>query len=72
MNEDIKRPEIPEKLKGFQTSCPFMGFDFTLYVTRDGDSWGVGLGKNLQEGFAGFGATIPNALRDLADYLDEA
>lgn len=38
----------------------------------DGDQWMFLIGEDLQNGIAGFGDTIPEALNDLAKNIKEA
>jgi hypothetical protein len=41
-----------------------------IIVMRDGNKIMAMIGPNLQEGIGGFGDTIPEALRDLADAFE--
>lgn len=41
--------------------------EFSLRIFKDGDKWCVLMGENLQEGIAGFGKTIPDALYSLSE-----
>lgn len=43
---------------------------YTVQIYPDGDMWCALLGKNLQEGTAGFGKTRSDALRKLAENLE--
>lgn len=45
--------------------------NFTIAVTKDGDSWCALKGENLQEGIAGFGDTPVLALGRLVEELNE-
>ena len=47
----------------------FFGFDIKVF--QDGDHWCALVGVNLMEGLAGFGKTIPAALKALAEALTE-
>lgn len=40
--------------------------EITIRIHRDGDAWCVLIGENLQEGVAGHGRTINDAIRNLA------
>lgn len=42
----------------------------TVRIFNDGDQVCALIGENIQEGFAGFGNTIGDALRDLAQDVD--
>ncbi len=44
--------------------------EYLAFIAKDGDSWGVMVGNNLIDGICGFGDTISDALRALADKLD--
>jgi hypothetical protein len=44
----------------------------TILLSLDGDQWCALYGPDLQEGIAGFGHSIPGALKDLAKELEEA
>lgn len=41
----------------------------SVQLVQDGNQICALIGKNLVEGVAGFGATVPEALRDLADQI---
>jgi hypothetical protein len=41
-----------------------------VLVTREGHQVMAMVGRDLQEGLGGFGATVPIALRDLADRME--
>lgn len=43
-----------------------------ITVKKDGDQWCALAGDNLHEGIAGFSWSLTEALRELADELDEA
>lgn len=43
----------------------------TIEVTQDGNKVAALIGENLQEGVAGFGDTLADALRDLAENLEK-
>ena len=57
-------------VKRVNQEVPDARFDTTLTLEKDGDQWCALLGKNLQEGKAGFGDTRSNALRALAEELE--
>jgi len=42
-----------------------------IRVFIDGDHWCAVLGEDLQDGLAGFGNTPQEALRELADEIDQ-
>ena len=42
-----------------------------IEISLDGTAYCALLGSNLQEGTAGFGSTLPEALEDLASQLRE-
>jgi hypothetical protein len=42
-----------------------------IMVAPDGNKIVAMIGRNLQEGLGGFGDTIPEALRDLADMMEK-
>lgn len=44
----------------------------TIVISVDGDQWCALLGTDLQSGYAGFGSTPSDALRELARQLDVA
>lgn len=46
-----------------------MTYPNSITLSKDGDKWSALMGKNLQEGFAGFGDTKADALRDLASQI---
>jgi len=48
-----------------------MKFDLPIKVYLDGDMWCALLGKDLQEGLAGFGKTPKRALKVLCETLTE-
>ena len=56
------------KLHQYCTSS--FGTQYLVFIAPDGDKWGAVLGKNLVDGFAGFGNSVPQALRALADDLE--
>jgi hypothetical protein len=43
----------------------------TILLYKDGNEFCALLGENLQDGYAGFAKTIPEALRALAQELEE-
>lgn len=43
--------------------------EYQVFIAKDGDQWCALVGPNLQEGVAGFGKTIHEALYNLADQL---
>jgi hypothetical protein len=43
--------------------------EYQILVGKDGNSWCALMGSNLQEGVAGFGSTVKDALLDLANKL---
>jgi len=45
--------------------------EILVYVYEDGNKICARIGENLQEGVSGFGDTIPEALRNLADNYKE-
>ena len=42
-----------------------------IQIARDGDQWCALVGKDLQEGIAGFGDTPVNAIRALCDEFEK-
>jgi len=44
---------------------------YQVAITKDGNAWCALIGKDLQDGISGFGDTIQQALRDLADKIQE-
>jgi len=44
--------------------------NFSMRVGEDGNMWYALIGPNLQEGEAGFGETLPEALTNLAELLE--
>jgi hypothetical protein len=40
---------------------------YQVFLAKDGDAWCALIGNNLQDGVSGFGETVQEALRDLAD-----
>lgn len=53
--------------------APSVRYQNILKISKDGDQYCVLLGKNLQEGIAGFGSTMRSAMNefDAAFDLDE-
>lgn len=43
--------------------------EFTIRVSKDGDSWCALVGEDLQSGVAAFGPTPPSAVRNLLEVL---
>ena len=44
---------------------------YQVSIAKDGNSWCALLGHDLQDGFSGFGYTVQEALRDLANRIKE-
>lgn len=44
---------------------------YQVSIAKDGDLWCALIGSDLQEGISGFGETVREALRDLADKIQE-
>lgn len=44
---------------------------YQVSIAKDGDSWCALIGLNLQDGISGFGLSVQEALRDLADKMQE-
>lgn len=44
---------------------------YQVSIAKDGDAWCALIGHNLQNGISGFGNTVQEALRDLADAIKE-
>lgn len=44
--------------------------DYVIQVYRDGDQWCALLGDDFAEGYAGFGDSVSDALKDLANHLE--
>lgn len=44
---------------------------YQISIAKDGNSWCALMGQNLQDGISGFGETVQEALRDLADRIQE-
>lgn len=44
---------------------------YQVSITKDGSSWCALIGHDLQEGISGFGETVQQALRDLANKIQE-
>lgn len=40
------------------------GFKLTAVLSKDGNQWCVLYGRDLEDGVAGFGSTIPEAIAD--------
>ena len=67
--ENISLQPIKKSLNNYQ-----LGVSNILYqvsIAKDGDSWCALIGQNLQDGISGFGETIQQALRDLANKIQE-
>ena len=67
--ENISLQPIMKSLNIYQ-----LGVSNILYqvsIAKDGDSWCALIGQNLQDGISGFGETIQQALRDLANKIQE-
>ena len=45
---------------------------YQIHVGIDGNSWCALLGNNLQEGIAGFGDTLSEALHELAENIQKS
>ena len=41
-----------------------------VFFSLDGDKWCARIGENLQDGYAGFGNSPAEALRELADEIE--
>jgi len=55
---------------GFNRRCRDLYSDNRLVmIYKDGDAWCALIGENIQEGHAGFGNTVEDALIDLANGL---
>lgn len=44
---------------------------YQVSIAKDGDAWCALIGHNLQNGISGYGSTVQEALRDLADAIKE-
>lgn len=44
---------------------------YQVSIAKDGDSWCALIGQDLQNGVSGFGETVQEALRDLANRIQE-
>lgn len=44
---------------------------YQVSIAKDGSSWCALIGQDLQNGVSGFGKTVQEALRDLADKIQE-
>ena len=44
---------------------------YQISIAKDGNSWCALLGQDLQNGISGFGETVQQALRDLANKIEE-
>lgn len=44
---------------------------YQVSIAKDGNLWCALIGKNLQDGVVGFGASIQEALHDLANNIKE-
>lgn len=67
--ENISSQAIKKSLNNYQ-----LGVSNILYqvsIAKDGDSWCALIGQNLQDGISGFGETVQEALRDLANRIQE-
>lgn len=67
--ENISSQPIKKSLNNYQ-----LGVSNILYqvsIAKDGNSWCALMGQNLQDGISGFGETMQDALRDLADKIQE-
>ena len=61
------REECPEHGEAHEAGSNMTESERLIRVFRDGDQWYALVGENIQEGLAGFGATIAEALRMLAN-----
>jgi len=48
-----------------------VGYTITLRVYENGNMWWALIGDNIQEGIAGFGEKPSEAIRDLADHIQD-
>lgn len=44
---------------------------YQVFIAKDGNLWCALIGRDLQNGISGFGETIQEALRDLANKIQE-
>ncbi|MDP3269798.1 MAG: hypothetical protein Q8M40_12245 [Legionella sp.] len=44
---------------------------YQVSLAKDGDAWCALIGHNIQDGVSGFGVTVQEALRDLADRIED-
>lgn len=44
---------------------------YQISIAKDGNTWCALLGQDLQNGMSGFGETVQQALRDLANKIQE-
>ncbi|WP_058535430.1 hypothetical protein [Legionella saoudiensis] len=44
---------------------------YQVSLAKDGEAWCALIGHDIQTGISGFGKTVPEALRDLADRICE-
>jgi len=44
---------------------------YQVSIAKDGNAWCALIGQNLQDGVSGFGETVQEALRNLADRIQE-
>lgn len=63
---------IPSCIKKFHIIDLFGFVCFAVRIADDGDMWGALIGEDLQNGVSGFGRSIPQALRNLADRIELA
>lgn len=45
---------------------------YQIFIAKDRDYWCALMGTNLQDGISGFGKTIKDALKDLANKIEES
>lgn len=62
--------QVPEQsvIKAYNN---LMCAESVVSISLDGNQWCTLLGEDLQQGVAGFGDTIPESLRNLADIIEK-
>lgn len=45
--------------------------EYLISIAKDGEAWWAFIGNDLQDGVSGFGKSIPEALHNLAERIQE-
>lgn len=67
--ESIPSKSIKKNLNDYKLGISNVAYQVSL--AQDGQAWCALIGKNIQDGIAGFGATMQEALHNLANNIQE-